>query len=174
MKCNFFPVLLSASLLLCSCGAQSSSLSDNLSIQIDDDSVICLYMPEEDVSSILGDASGTDPLGMAEYGSITIGYTDGKVSAIILEDDSCSTVPGLCVGGKNYDDYDLSFSDVRGLSLSESYFSYDGSVFTQIDESISDSSFGDGAFLDILLNDDDSIESIRIYDMYTARTGDFN
>ncbi|MDD2981727.1 MAG: hypothetical protein PHN80_17455 [Hespellia sp.] len=174
MKRNFFAVVLSVSLILCSCGGSSADLSDNLSVKIDDDNTLSLYASREDTESILGSASGTNALGLFEYGSVSIGYTDDKVSAIVLEDDFYSTVPGLRIGSSDYADMDLSFAEIGKNSISETYFSYSEGEYSQIDDSISDASFEDGAYLDVIVDDSNSIKTIGIYDMYSAKTADFD
>lgn len=170
MKCNFIPILLSVSLLLCGCGGSSSGKSDMTAII--DGSEIALYMSRDEVESILGDSYSPGSLIPCDYGSFSLGYTDDVLTAIVFNDDSVSTGSGLAIGCDDISSY--GFAETVSGKMYYLCYSYSDGKFTPIDDSIQDASVGDGAWLDITLDNNGTVNRIDMMDFHTAKYCDFD
>ena len=125
MKRKYFKLLflIVLSLYLVGCGKKEPSAKDDLSVILEDGQSITLYMEREEVEKIIGKPTSEAEAGKYNYGAFKVGYTDNKLSNIILYEENCKTKSGLSVNTDIETIESKNFATIIG-DMGNSYYQY--------------------------------------------------
>lgn len=180
MKKGLFVTLMVTTItILNGCSNKAVAVSDNpLSMTGEDGEVISLYMPESTAREVLGEEGALEYSGIYNFGTIRIGFIDGKVSYIDSDNEYWELSDRNKIGApmQNAEQYySTGLSD--GFLYIQDFFLKDGEYISiekaNLPSKITVNDFGEYQGIDIRVVEN-NVDTISVYDKYVSMSSDFD
>ena len=178
-KLLFVILMVTAFSALNACSDKTAPDIDSpLSMIGEEGEIISLYMPENEARSILGETGEPGNTGIYNFGTIRVGFTDGKVSYIDSDNEYWELPDKNKVGAPIQNATQYHSAELTNGFLYHQDFSFKDGEYTSIEKTdlppkISADNFEEYQGIDISVRED-SVDLISVYDKYVAMSWDFD